>query len=94
MSSLRENRATKLHPNICQTFTVAVIMLEVCTFIDGDSFYDLHRMKINDHLISRALDLVEKNKYSKLLINLFRIMLSGCEDRPLPSQIHQTFRPY
>jgi hypothetical protein len=38
--------------------------------------------------------MVEKLKYSKLLVNLLKIMLSGQNDRPLPSQIYLTFKPY
>lgn len=54
----------------------------------------MYRMKINELNIERALEMVEKQKYSKLLINLLRIMLSGFSDRPLPSQIYLTFKPY
>lgn len=38
--------------------------------------------------------MIEKLKYSKLLANLLKIMLSGQNDRPLPSQIYMTFKPY
>lgn len=38
--------------------------------------------------------MVENLKYSKLLVNLLKIMLSGQNDRPLPSQIYYTFKPY
>lgn len=91
---MRENKATKLHPNICQTFSVAVIIIEICTFMDGESFYDLYKMKFSDVNLGRALEVMEKNKYSKLLVNLLKIMVSGQSDRPLPSQIYATFRPY
>ena len=33
MQCLRENRSTKLHPNICQTFSIAMIIIEICTFM-------------------------------------------------------------
>jgi len=51
-------------------------------------------MKINKVNLGRALEMIEKLKYSKLLVNLLKIMLSGQNDRPLPSQIYQTFKPY
>jgi hypothetical protein len=91
---MRETRSIKLHPNICQTFSIAIIILEICTFIDGESFYDMFRMKLNEVSISRAEEMMEKLKYSKLLINLLRIMLSNHNDRPLPSQIYLSFKPY
>ncbi len=46
MANMRDN-SSKVHPNICQTFSIAIILIEICTFIEGDSFYDLYRMKIN-----------------------------------------------
>jgi hypothetical protein len=52
---MRENRSSKVHPNICQTFSIAIIILEICTFIDGESFYDMFRMKINDVALARGL---------------------------------------
>ena len=94
MDALREKRNHKLHPNICQTFSIAIVIVEICTFIEGDSFYDQARMRVNEVNINRALEIIEKQKYSKLLVNLIRIMLTGPADRPLPSQIHTTFRPY
>lgn len=51
-------------------------------------------MKINEVALARCLETVEKMKYSKLLQNLLRIMLSDHVDRPLPSQIYLTFKPY
>ena len=83
-----------MHPNICQTFSIAVLILEICTFIDGESFYDMYRMRINEVALSRALEAAERQKYSKLLLNLLRIMLSDHGDRPLPSQVYLTFKPY
>lgn len=91
---MRENRGPKLHPNICQTFSVAVLILEICTFIDAESFYDMYRMRMNEVAVSRALEAAERLKYSKLLLNLLRIMLSDHADRPLPSQVYLTFKPY
>lgn len=91
---MRENTAIKLQPNICQTFSIAIIILEICTFVDGESFYDMYRLKLNEVHIQRAQEIMEKLKYSKLLLNLVRIMLSECRDRPLPSQIYLSFKPY
>ena len=90
----REGRQSKLHPNICQTFSIAIILLEVCTFLEGDSFYDMYRMRFNDVVLSRALEMLSKLGYSKLLSKLLAVMVSGPNDRPLPSQLHQIFRPY
>ena len=94
MTAMREKRKSKLHPNICQTFSIAIIIIEICTFIEGESFYDLYRMRINETNLGRAIDMMGKNEYSKLLINLVKIMASSEADRPLPSQIYMTFRPY
>jgi hypothetical protein len=91
---MRDNTAIKLQPNICQTFSIAIIVLEICTFVDGESFYDMYRLKLNEVHIQRAQEIMEKLKYSKLLLNLVRIMLSECRDRPLPSQIYLSFKPY
>ena len=92
---MREGRPVKgVHPNICQTFSIAIVLLEVCTFLEGDSFYDMYRMKFNEVVLGRALEMVDKLKYSKLLGKLIAVMASGPADRPLPSQLHQIFRPY
>lgn len=91
---MREKHGLKVHPNISQTFSIAVIIVEICTFIEGESFYDLYRMRVNESNLGRAIEMVEKNRYSKLLVNLLKIMVSGHNDRPLPSQIYTTFRPY
>jgi hypothetical protein len=91
---MREGKSVKLHPNICQTFSIAIVVMEVCTFMEGESFYDMYRVKVNEVNLGRGLEMMEKLKYSKLLVNLLRIMLSGHGDRPLPSQIYLTFKPY
>ena len=54
----------------------------------------MHKMRINESNLGRAVELVEKNKYSKLLVNLLKIMTSWFYNGPLPSQIYTTFRPY
>jgi hypothetical protein len=77
MEALRDKRNHKMHPNICQTFTIAILIIEICTFIEGESFYDQTRMRINEVNLGRALEIVERQRYSKLLINLLRIMLAG-----------------
>lgn len=51
-------------------------------------------MRLNEVNLGRALEIVERQRYSKLLINLLKIMLAGQSDRPLPSQIYTTFKPY
>ena len=62
--------------------------------IDGSSIYDLKRNTINDTMLSQLLNFIQK-KYSKLLVSLVRTMLSFSEiDRPLSSQIYETFKPY
>jgi hypothetical protein len=53
---MRDNRGPKLHPNICQTFSIAILILEICTFIDGESLYDMYRMRMNELGVSRALE--------------------------------------
>ena len=52
--NFKENRQRKLHPNICQTYSIAIIILEICMFKDGETFYDIFRMKINETAIGRA----------------------------------------
>ena len=91
---MREGKNVKVYPNICQTFSIAIILLEVCTFLEGDSFYDMYRMRFNEVVLGRALEMAEKLKYSRLLVKLLAVMVSDPNDRPLPSQLHQTFRPY
>lgn len=65
----------------------------MCTFIDGESFYNQNSLMLNESTLERAEEIVSKN-YSKLLYNLLRTMLSGHYDRPLPSQIYAVFQPY
>lgn len=54
----------------------------------------MYRMRLNEVAVGRALEAAERLKYSKLLLNLLRIMLSDHADRPLPSQVYLTFKPY
>lgn len=90
---MRERIDKRINPNVAETFAVGIIALELCTFIDGNYFYDMQRMALNDEELKRADQVMVKN-YSKLLYNLVRTMLSGQYDRPLPSQIYSVFQPY
>lgn len=67
-------------------------MLEVCTFIDGEQFYN-KSYTFNENMFKKAFFLIEKS-YSPLLKNLVGVMLSRYEDRPLPSQIYDVFSPF
>lgn len=90
---MRERIDKKINQNIAETFAVGIIVLELTTFIPGESFYDMQRIMLNDNVLQKA-DFFLSQNYSKLLYNLTRTMLSGNYDRPLPSQIHTVFRPY
>ena len=68
-------------------------MMELTTFIDGSSFYDLQNLTLRQNLLQQADQILFQN-YSRLLYNLVRTMLSGQYDRPLPSQIHSVFHIY
>lgn len=41
----------KINPNVCQTFSLGIIILELTTFIQGDSFYDMKNKRMNDKII-------------------------------------------
>lgn len=90
---MRERIDKRINSNVAETFAVGIIALELCTFIDGNHFYDMQRMALNDYELKRA-DQIMVGNYSKLLYNLVRTMLSGQYDRPLPSQIYSVFQPY
>ena len=82
----------KYIPSLAQTFALGVVVLEVCTFIDGEQFYN-KSYTFNENMFKKAFFLIEKN-YSPLLKNLVGVMLSRYEDRPLPSQIYDVFSPF
>lgn len=65
----------------------------MATFTDGNNFYDMNRMTLNDFELKRADQILAQN-YSKLLYNFTRTLLSGQYDRPLPSQIYSVFCPF
>ena len=90
---MRENIDKKINPNIADTFALGIIALELATFIPGEDFYDMSGLVLNDWVLQRADGLLQA-KYSRLLYNLTRTLLSGHYDRPLPSQTYQVFRPY
>ena len=93
LRAMRERIEKRINPNISETYSIAIIVLEMCTFIDGESFYNQSSLMLNESTLERAEEIVSKN-YSKLLYNLLRTMLSGHYDRPLPSQIYAVFQPY
>jgi hypothetical protein len=71
-----------------------MILLEVCSLIDSESLYDFKNKTINEAMMTQVLSFVQK-KYSKLLVSLIKTATSMSEsDRPLPSQVYDTFRPY
>jgi hypothetical protein len=71
-----------------------MILLEVCSLIDSETLYDGRGRAINEQLMGQVLGFVQK-KYSKLLVSLIKTMVSFNEtDRPLPSQVYDTFKPY
>lgn len=90
---MREHIDKRINPSIAETFAVGIIILELTTFINGEDFYDMQRVTLNDYELKRA-DHNLSQSYSKLLYNLTRTMLSGQYDRPLPSQIYAVFAPY
>lgn len=47
LKMMRENRLERPNENVSQTFSIGIILLEICTFIDGDSFYDMQRNRLN-----------------------------------------------
>lgn len=92
---MRDTRSRiKFHPNVCQTFSLGIIILEIATFIEGDSFYDMKNRRINDKVLLKGINMIEKLNYSKLLQSIVRVMISNGNDRPLPSQIYAVFKPY
>jgi hypothetical protein len=84
----------KIQPNVCQTFSMGIILLEITSFIEGDSFYDMKNKRINDKVIEKGLNMLPQLGYSKLIQSLIKVLLSHSNDRPLPSQIYAVFRPY
>jgi hypothetical protein len=79
---------------VAQTFSIGVILLEVSSLIDSESLYDFKHKTLNEAMMTQIISFVQK-KYSKLLVSLIKTMTSMSEtDRPLPSQIYETFRPY
>lgn len=90
---MRENVQKVVNLNISQTYSIAIIILELCTSISGERFYDINQLVIQDVIVKRAEEIMA-SRYSKLLNNLVKTMLSNAYDRPLPSQIYSAFKPY
>lgn len=84
----------KIHQNVCQTFSLGMIILEIATFIEGDSFYDMKNKRINEKVVEKGVQMIQQLGYSKLLQSLVRVMISNGNDRPLPSQVYAVFKPY
>ena len=84
---MRERIDKKINPNIAESFAIGIILLEMATFIDGNNFYDLHRLTLNDYELKRADQILGQN-YSRLLYNFTRKLISGKYDRPLQSKIY------
>lgn len=74
-------------PNVCQTFSLGILILSLASLTQSEIFYDFHRMSVNFEIISFAMQRSFALGYSKLLTNLIKATLSSYKDRPLPSQI-------
>lgn len=53
----------------------------------------MEKKTINQGMLSQVTAFIKK-KYSKLLVSLIKTMMSAEENRPLPSQIYDMFKPY
>ena len=87
-------RRFRIVPNICQSFSLGIIVIALTSLSKADIFYDFVNMKIIFQNIEYAMERTYKMGYSKLLTNLIKVMLSSYKDRPLPSQIMQIIQPY
>jgi hypothetical protein len=76
------------NPNVCQTYSLALLLLVLTTFHHPSIFYDGESSLINEKAIAYALNLTSSKGYSRLLVNLIRVMLSLYPNRPLPSQVY------
>lgn len=54
LRALREHIDKRINPNIAETFSIGIIVLELTTFINGDDFYDMKRITLNDYDLKRA----------------------------------------
>lgn len=93
LRAMREKIDKKINYSIAETFSLGIVILELATYYNGDAFYDMEKMILNDRALQEA-DHILFNNYSRLLYNLVKTMLSGIYDRPLPSQIYSVFEPY
>jgi hypothetical protein len=82
-----------INPNICQVYSIGVLLLVLATKCNISSIY-VPPLTINENVVAFELDRLPQFGYSRLLCNLIRIMLSPYHNRPLPSQIRQTFKQF
>lgn len=87
-------RHFRVNPNVCQTYSLGLVILGLATFTEIAGFYDMVLLRLDAKYISQAISKFSALKYSSTLKNLMRVMLSGYGDRPLPSQIYLVFQPY
>jgi hypothetical protein len=82
-----------INPNVCQTFSIAILMLSLADNRSAEEFY-LPGMQVNGRTIGEALGRMTARGYSRLFGNLLTAMLSRSRYRPLPSQIYEIFSQY
>lgn len=80
-----------INPNICQVFSLGILLLILATKCSSSAFY-AHPCSFNEKALALELDKLPQLGYSRLMCNLIRIMLSPYHNRPLASQIRQTFK--
>jgi hypothetical protein len=64
-----------LNPNICQTFSLGILILSLADGIPPEAFY-LPSLQMNGKLIGEAIGRLSVKGFSRLFYNLMRAMLS------------------
>ena len=80
-----------VNPNISQVFSLGILLLSITTKCNPVNLYS-PPFEINAANIGAQLEKLKSSGYSRLLLNLVKIMLSPYKNRPLPSQIRQIFK--
>jgi hypothetical protein len=81
-----------VNPNICQTYSLAVLLLGLADGTPPEGFYV--GLQVDGRAIGEALGRLAGKGYSRLLANLLTAMLSEYRYRPLPSQVYEVFSQY
>ncbi len=68
-------------------------MLALMSAMPPSTFYS-EPYFIEERAIGESLKRITAMGYSKLLVNLVKVMVSVYRNRPLPSQIYQIFKPH